>query len=277
MDTPYCSRRSSKRVHIGTLFLAVCLFYGSAIAAKIGKYETIEVAFDAPDTSVELVGYLSLPPAYKTVAGPAPLVVLLHQQSESSEVWNVFREELLQTGLAVFAMDLRGNGLSIFDLKTQRVRAKNSYIVGEQLRFPDDVKFLVNKAIEVHGSKFDATRIGVVGADLGGTVGLMYALREPRVKYVCVVSPGMEYQGLRILPVLREFDDRPILFASSDKDVYSMGSIDLITDLLPRALEVQIVESMFHGNRLINSSIPLRIRILQDLAKYLIVSPEKAN
>ena len=277
MDKNQTLRISSKWVHAGIALLAILLISNCAFAARIGKYTSLEVAFDAPDTSVELVGYVSFPPAYKKIDGLPPLVVLLHQETETSEAWNTFREELLQTGHAVFAMDLRGHGLSTFDLKANRVRTKNTYMVGEQMKFPDDIDFLVNKAISLHGDKIDTSRIAVIGADIGGTAGLIYAQHDKRVKYICLVSPGMEFQGLRIMPVLREFDNRPITLISSDKDVYSMGSIDLITDLLPQRFDVFIVESMFHGNRLVNSSIPLRTKILQDLNKYLAKTQEKAN
>lgn len=277
MDSNHKSGVPLRRILIGIWILSIGLISSSSFAARIGRYETIEVAFDAPDTSVELVGFLSIPPAYKLLTGPPALVILLHQQNESSESWKTFREELLQTGFAVFAMDLRGHGLSTFDLKSQRVRAKNTFILGEQLKYPNDIAFLVDKLVEVHGSKFDTTRFAVVGADIGGSAGLVFAQSDQRVKFICLISPGMEYQGLRIMPVLREFDKRPILLMSSDKDVYSMGSIDLITDLLPHRLEVFIVESMFHGNRLVNTSIPLRSRILQDLTKHMAVDANQTK
>lgn len=257
-----------------TVFLSVfALIFvsirSSSFAAKMGKFQIFEVAFDAPDTSVELVGYLSLPPADKMTTHLPALVILLHQANESSEVWNTFRDELLQTGHAVFAMDLRGYGLSTFDLKSNMVRPKNTYYVGESIKFPDDIAFLVGKAIENHGSMFDTTRLAVIGSSIGGNAGLIYAQNEPRVKYIALISPGLDYLGLRIVPVLREFGDRPVFMAYADKDIYSHESVNLISDLVPRVLDIEEIESFFHGNRLINSSIPLRAKLLQDLRKYL--------
>ncbi len=240
----------------------------SGDAARMPKFQSIEVAFDAPDSSVELVGYLTLPHKERTRGDKPPLVILLHQFGESAESWDTFTKEIAQTGFAVFALDLRGHGLSIFDLKMGKNRTKNTYYVGEQLKFPSDIAFLVNKAVKTHADKFDTTRFAVIGADLGGNAGLIYAQTEPRVKYVALISPGLEYYGLRIVPVLREFDDRPVLLACSDKDVYSKESVDMITDLVPRNFDVQTIASMYHGNRLVNTSIPLRIKLLDDLKRY---------
>jgi pimeloyl-ACP methyl ester carboxylesterase len=256
-------------IQIAVISLSVSFWCGSSSAARIGKFETIEVAFDAPDTSVELVGYLSMPPAYKAGTGKPPLVILLHQFGESSEAWNTFRDEIVQTGYAAFAMDLRGQGLSIFDLKLRKNRNKNTYYVGEQLKYPSDVAFLVEKAVQSHADKFDTTRFAVIGADVGSSAGLIYAQSDPRVKYVGMISPGLEYEGLRVLPVLREIGDLPLLLAYADKDVYSKESVIMFSDLVQRNYDIQEIGSMYHGNRLINTSIPLRIKLLDDLKKYL--------
>ncbi len=256
-------------VYLCLLVFMASLLSPDASAAKMGKFATLEVAFDAPDTSVELVGYLSIPPVDKLKPRLPALVILLHQANESSESWNTFRDELLQSGHAVFAMDLRGYGMSTFDLKANRLRPKNTFYVGEAMKFPDDIAFLVRKAMEVYGSKFDSTRLAVIGASLGGNAGLIYAQSDARVKYVAMISPGLEYLGLRIVPVLREFGDRPVFMAYADKDVYSRESVSLISDLVPRVLDIQEIDAMFHGNRLVNSNIPLRAKLLQDLRKYL--------
>jgi hypothetical protein len=75
---------------------------------------------------------------------------------------------------------------------------------------------------------------------------------------------------LRIAPVLREFDDRPILIAYSNKDVYSSLSVDLLTDVISREFDIYLSESMYAGNRLLNAEPNLQGKILQDLRKYLL-------
>lgn len=251
------------------LILAVAFSFDSAHAKRIAGYPTIEVAFDAPDTSVELVGYLSVPTAERAKPGTPPLVVLLHQTGESSEAWGRFVDDLVQTGFATFALDLRGFGLSIYDLKTKRLRPKNTYYVGERLKLPDDIAFLVDKAIKNHYDKFDTTRIAIIGAGLGASAGLLWAEHEPKVKYIAMISPGLDMDGLRILPVLRTYGDRPVFLAYGDKDIYSKASVDLISDLVPRVLDIREVPSMFGGNRMFSSAFELRSKVLDDIKKYL--------
>lgn len=261
-------QRSQNWLLISLLLISLIASYNIALARRVAGYPTIEVAFDAPDSSVELVGYLSLPTPDRAKPGTPPLVVLLHQTGESSEVWGGYIDDLIQSGFAAFTLDLRGFGLSTFDLKTQRVRPKNTYFVGERLKLPDDVAFLVDKAIKTHHDKFDTTRIAVIGAGLGANTGILYAFKEPRVKYIAMISPGLDFDGLRTVPVLREYGDRPVFLAYGDKDVYSKGSVDLISDLVPRVLDIQEYPSMFSGNRLFNASFELRTKVLNDIKKY---------
>jgi alpha-beta hydrolase superfamily lysophospholipase len=171
--------------------------------------------------------------------------------------------------MAVFAIDLRGHGLSIFDLRTQRNRAANTFYEGEFLKYPDDVKFLVDTCIFLHGDRFDESKIAVVGADVGANAGLLYALQEPRVTYVAMISPGLDLKGLRTAPAMAQIEDVDIFLATAEQDIYSYITVDLLTDLYADKVEYEIYSSIHHGTRLMNTSAELYHRLLRDIIEHL--------
>lgn len=249
------------------VFLVSLSLSDSASAARMERVKPIEVAADAPDSSVELVGFLFVPPE-RLLKGKPPVVILLHGIGDSHSVWKLFWEDLLSLGYAVFAIDLRGHGLSIFDLRQGRNRSPGTFVQNEHLNFPADVKFLVDTMLVLHGALVDTAQLAVVGASIGANTALLYAHSEPRVKYTALISPGLDYRGLRIAPVMREFGDRPLFIAAGDKDIYSNESINLLSDVVPRILDVEIYDSIFHGTRLLNTTLPLKQRIFEDLSRY---------
>ncbi len=239
-----------KRSSIVTMLLALIpaaliLLLGSSDieAAKYKSVAPIEITDDATDSSVELVGYLFLPE--KSQFAKPPLVILLHDFSESHVAWNDYAEYLTREGFAALAMDLRGHGLSIYDLRQHRNRPKNTFYAGEFEKFPHDVLQLVDKTIKVQGAEFDTTRLAVIGAALGANTGLLYAIDDPRVKYTALISPGLELNGLNIAGALPQYGTRPLFIAVAEKDIYSMQSCNMLSDVSPRVLDMRCTKAIF--------------------------------
>jgi pimeloyl-ACP methyl ester carboxylesterase len=240
---------------------------GSLQAAVYKNVEPIEITDDARDSSVELVGYLFIP--RESQFSKPPLVILLHDNAESHIDWNDYAEYLTSKGFAALGMDLRGHGLSIYDLRKHHNRPKRTFYPGDFEKFPGDVLQLVNKTIKTQGSKFDTTRLAVIGAALGANTGLLYAVDDPRVKYTALISPGLELMGLNIADALPNYGTRPLFIAVSEKDIYSMESCNLLSDLSPRVLDMQVYDGYFHGTRLVDQNLDLQRKLVDDLNKYM--------
>jgi alpha-beta hydrolase superfamily lysophospholipase len=219
-----------------------------------------------PD-SLELVGNLYWPKSTKLTK--LPLVVLLHQTAETHGAWKHLVDVLCASDFAVFAMDLRGYGYSIYDFRTGQNRPPNTFYVGEQARYPADIRQLVKKLFIERGKKLDSTRIAVVGAELGGNAGLLYAVDEPRVRFTALISPGLEYNGLQIGKAIIDYGERPLFMAAAKQDIYSMESLDLLSDVIPRVLDAAVFDTYRYGNALVDTE-PQLVRMLTDrLRKYL--------
>jgi pimeloyl-ACP methyl ester carboxylesterase len=223
--------------------------------------DSAEVTVMSPD-SLELVGYLYVPKGTKNAR--LPLVVLLHQTAESHGVWGDFPDIMCSANVAVFSLDLRGYGYSIYDFRTRKNRPMNTFYIGEQQRYPDDIRLMMKRLFALHGSKLDSTRIAVVGAELGGNAGLLYAADEPSVRLTVMISPGLEYSGLQIAKALSKYGSRPLHLVTSKHDIYSMESLNLMSDISPRILDIEVIESIQYGNALLNSE-PLLFNRLSEM------------
>lgn len=247
--------------------LSLLLAAITAEAAKFEKTEKYEVTKDAPDTSVELVGYLYLP--WLDKHPNPPLVILLHEAGTDHSVFESFAKELASDGIAALAMDLRGYGLSIFNLRTRKNRNPGVFYKGDYEAWPHDVSVLLRRTIDQWGYRLDTTRMAVVGAELGGSVGILWAEDQPQVKYTALISPGLERKTLRIAPTIRNYGDRPLYLACSDKDIYSIESCYLLSDVVDRVLDLEVYEGFMHGSALLNGNDKVKRRIIADLKRYL--------
>ncbi len=252
-----------------TLLLAIAVGIGMAEVADGRQFpapDSAEITVMSPD-SLELVGQLYFP---KTIGkAKLPLVILLHQSTETHATWKEFEEPLCNKGLVVFAMDMRGYGYSIFDFRTQRNRPPNTFYVGEFSKYPGDVEQMLQQVLLKHGNMIDSNNIAIVGAELGANTAMIFAANHPNVKFTGLISPALEYNGLRIAEPIKKYGDRPLFIATSDKDVYSLESCTLLSDLLPRPLDVKVYNSYHYGNMLLLTQPELSQELGSRIVRYL--------
>jgi 2,6-dihydroxypseudooxynicotine hydrolase len=115
-----------------------------------------------PFPEADLVGLLSLPPK----GGPAPLVILLPGLDSTKETRHGGRGPLLRRGLAVLSLDGPGQG----EMSTK-------------LPIRHDYEVAVSAAIDALEGRddVDTSRVGLIGASLGGYYACRAAAFEPRV------------------------------------------------------------------------------------------------
>ena len=125
------------------------------------------------------------------------------------------------------------------------------------------------KLFTEHGGMLDSTRIAVVGAELGGNAGLLYAVDEPGVRFTALISPGLEYSGLQIATAIKDYGERPLFLATAKQDIYSMESINLLSDVVPRVLDVAVFDTYRYGNGLVDTEPQLIQMLIDRLRQYL--------
>ena len=153
--------------------------------------------------------------------------------------WDDLANRMQDAGITALAIDLRGHGGSS----------------GSAQALPDmvqDVKAAVHWLSARQGVRPGA--IGIVGASLGASLALLAAVDLPMVRAIGLVSPSLDYRGLRTdTSLVKRIGARPIWLAASAEDPLALRTLrDFASE--PSGLREQVVSSAAgHGASLLNA------------------------
>jgi len=174
---------------------------------------------------------------YPPQDGPAPGVLLLHMDGGRKEDWASFATRLQQAGYAAMALDLRGHGDSGGEVDWETG--------------PDDVARAWAELVEqpdVGGS-----RTAVIGADIGANLALVVAADEPDVQAVVLLSPGLDYHGIRTEGAMRAYGERPVLIVASEEDYYAAQAARTLAGLAQEPPVLTLYPAAGHGLEMFDS------------------------
>jgi alpha-beta hydrolase superfamily lysophospholipase len=215
--------------HASIAALLVLLLAAAAAAAS-----TQDVSFRTDD-GVTIVGTLFLP------GHPGPGVMLLHALSRTREDWHATAGRLADAGLVVLSIDLRGHGgsgplpegSSLDELTKMMadVRAARGFLASRREVAPN--------------------RIGIAGASIGANLAILLAANDPTVRSLVLLSPGIDYRGLRPEAALRKYADRPALIVASQEDNYSANSARQLAGSGPGVRDLRLLNGAGHGTNML--------------------------
>jgi alpha-beta hydrolase superfamily lysophospholipase len=182
------------------------------------------VTFRAEDGATLAAAY------YEPPHRPAPAIVLLHMLRRSHADWDAAASELSSAGFAVIALDYRGGEqLASYALDVRAAKA-----------------FLRERTDVIPG------RIGIAGASIGANLAVLDAADDPGVASIALLSPGIDYRGLRSEAAMKKFGARPALLAGSTKDLYAARTIRQLATIGPGLREVRLTDAVAHGTVLLS-------------------------
>lgn len=148
---------------------------------------------------------------YEPPSRPAPAVILVHMLGRSRRDWETFAARLAGAGIGALAIDLRGHGESSGsgDAANYTAMARDLAAARRYLVTRGDVR---------------PTRIGIAGASLGANLAALEAASDSGIASVALLSPSLDYRGLRIEAAARKYGSRPMLLVASDDDAYARRS-----------------------------------------------------
>ncbi|MBA2305843.1 MAG: alpha/beta fold hydrolase [Acidobacteria bacterium] len=149
-------------------------------------------------------------PSYR----PAPAVILVHMLQRSRRDWDGVASRLASSGIGALAIDLRGHGESAYSGSASATPNYSSLVADVSAAR----RFLVMR------SDVQASRIGIAGASLGANLAALEAADDTVVASVALLSPSLDYRGLRIEAAVRKYGKRPMLLVVSDDDGYARRS-----------------------------------------------------
>jgi dienelactone hydrolase len=167
---------------------------------------------------------------YEPSRRPAPAIILLHMLKRSHADWDAAASQLSDAGFAVLSLDYRsGDELGAYALDVRAAKA-----------------FLRDRPEVMAGS------LGIAGASIGANLALLDAADDPGVVSIALLSPGLDYKGLRTEAAMKKFGARPALLVGSTKDPYAARSIRHLTTIGPGVREVRLTDAIAHGTVLLS-------------------------
>src|SRR5688572_6390157 len=205
-----------------------CINFSSIVAAillgmTLHAAPARRVTFRAEDGATLSGAY------YEPSRRPAPGIVLLHMLRRSHADWEAAASQLSDAGFAVLALDFRGGDeLGAYALDVRAAKA-----------------FLRERPEVTPGS------LGIAGASIGANLAVLDAADDPGVLSIALLSPGLDYRGLRAEAAMKKYGARPALFAGSTKDPYAARSIRHLITVGPGLREVRLTDAVAHGTTLV--------------------------
>ena len=168
----------------------------------------------------------------------SPGVVLVHMLSRHKGDWHGLPDRIREAGITALTIDLRGHGGSSgspSDLKAmvQDVRAAAQWLAARPNVRPD--------------------AIAIVGASLGASLALLAAADAPLVRAIGLVSPSLDYRGLRTdTALVKRIGARPIWLAASTEDPLALRTVRDFAAEPSGAREQHISSVAAHGTVLLD-------------------------
>lgn len=211
-----------------SLLRSATILIGALLLSSAAAAQTRTVTFRADDGHT-VVGALT-----EASQRPAPAVVLVGVLGRPRDDWQIVAERLAAANITSLAIDLRGQYLPD-DGSGTAWAADVTAAVG----------FLAGRP-EVR-----AWAIGVVGASAGANLAASAAAGDPRVRSLVLVSPSLDYRGIRMEGPLRQYAERPALLVASLRDPYAARSARELATEAPGLREIQWSETPAHGTALL--------------------------
>ncbi|MFP4191494.1 MAG: alpha/beta hydrolase [Candidatus Hydrogenedentota bacterium] len=178
-----------------------------------------------------------------------PGLILIHGLGGQRSQCDVFARRAQDAGFQSLAIDMRAHGDSTAG--EDQPSRRQDFGREDWLRVTKDIQAAKETLIE-HGSAPD--NLGLVGASLGGTLALRYAVEDWDFHALVMVSPGLDYQGIEAEEALVEYGNRPSLFVTSRGDSYSATSAQQLKRAAPGQAEIREYRGTAHGTDLLETS-----------------------
>lgn len=174
---------------------------------------------------------------------PAPAVVLVPMLGRPRDDWQDVAQRLAdEAQISALAIDLPGDTIpadsDALRAWHQDIRAAVAYLATR----PADVR---------------VGAIGLAGASLGANLAAMAAAADPAIRSLALVSPALDYRGVRIEQPMRMYGSRPALLVASLQDPYAARSVRELAHEAPGPRELRWSSVPAHGSLLLQRDADL--------------------
>jgi dienelactone hydrolase len=208
----------------------------AGVALLIFAFTGPGIGAAARNVSFRTVGGRTVPALLNEAkVSPAPAVVLVPMLGRPKEDWTVIAQWLADANITALAIDLPA------------------------LTAPDDPKVMAGWSEDVRAAliflasrpEVRSDRLGVAGASLGANLAAIAAGANEQVRSLALVSPSIDYRGVRSDAAMRQYGARPALLIASRQDYYAARSARELAKNPPGIREIQWSDLGAHGTSLL--------------------------
>lgn len=80
-------------------------------------------------------------------------------------------------------------------------------------------------ALSPYSDRIDLGQVAVIGASIGCNVAVLAAAESQTIRALVLLSPGLDYRGIKTKEAMRGYGGRPILVVAAAADTYSAKSM----------------------------------------------------
>jgi len=187
---------------------------------------------------------------------PAPAVLLVHMLSRSRADWGGLPDRLRDAGITVLAIDLRGHGQSSGSAQDLQVMIQDVRAAAQWLATRATVR---------------GDQIAIVGASLGASLALLAAVGMPQVRAIALLSPSLDYRGLRTdSGLIKRLGARSIWLAASDQDPLALRTLRDMAAEPSGPREQHVSGALAHGTVLLDKDADLSRMLVDWLRRSLL-------
>jgi dienelactone hydrolase len=179
---------------------------------------------------------------YEPSSRSGPAVILVHMLHRSRKDWDAVAQRLASEGIGALAFDLRGHGEST----AGPVPGAGQSEYGSMVLDVRAVRRYLAQRSDVQPS-----RVGVLGASIGANLAALAASADGTIASLALLSPSVEYRGLRMTEAVRKIK-RPILFVAGDDDPYASRSARELQKEGSGVREILILNQAGHGTMMLS-------------------------
>ena len=173
-------------------------------------------------------------------------VVLVPMLGRTKETMADLASFLHPAGYKCLAIDPRGHGRS--QQNWQSFTSRDFTNISNDIRAAKDY-------LSAHGAK----KVSIIGASIGANLALAYAVTDSEVRTIVMLSPGLDYRGVKATLAAQEMR-RPFLIVVSKEDDYSYKSSVQIDRLSgSEETKLDVFEGLGHGTEMFKDRKILRI------------------
>lgn len=142
---------------------------------------------------------------------PKGWLLLAHMMPVAKESWNEFAREMQKFGYESIAIDLRGHGES--------QGGPDGYQKFSDVEHQASIKDLEAAWEFLKSASATSDKTSLIGASIGANLSLEFLAENPDIKKAVLLSPGLDYRGLKTESLIKKLKkDQSLVFATSKDD-----------------------------------------------------------